>query len=98
MDATDILLDDDGDLLIVNDDFRIGLSDEQHIEDILISYPGEYKQSPLCGVNIRRAINGSIDGVVRRDVRLNLEADGYQVNNIVFTESELSIDAKRTLP
>jgi phage baseplate assembly protein W len=96
MDATDIQLDNNEDLLVINEDLLIGLSDDQHIEDILITYPGEYKQSPLCGVNIRRALNGSIDGSIRRDVRLNLEGDGYQVDSVTFTEEELKINAKRT--
>lgn len=96
MEATDFLLDANGDELIVNDDLLIGFSDDQHIEDILRSYPGEWKQFPLCGVNIKRAVNGTVDGSIRRDVRLNLESDGYKVKNIVFTETELNIDAERS--
>lgn len=95
MNAIDFLLDDNGDELILNGDLVLGGSDDQHITDILASYPGEWKQSPLCGVNIRRAINGSMDGRIRRDVRLQLEADGYKVKNITFTETELNIDAER---
>lgn len=95
MEAIDIIMDDNGDELLLNDDLVLGSSDEQHISDILASYPGEWKQSPLCGVNIRRAINGSLNGVIRRDVRLQLEADGYKVKKITFTETELDIDAER---
>jgi hypothetical protein len=95
MEAIDLLMDNGGDEVLINDDLALGASDEQHIIDILQSYPGEWKQSPLCGVNIRRAINGAVDGTIRRDVRLQLEADGYKVKNIIFSESELNIDAER---
>jgi len=95
MEAIDFLLDENGDELLMSGDLVLGASDEQHISDILVSYPGEWKQNPLCGVNIRRAINGSLNGTIRRDVRLQLEADGYKVKNITFTESELNIDAER---
>lgn len=95
MEAIDFLMDVNGDELLINDDVVLGLSDEQHIIDILRSYPGEWKQSPLAGVNINRAINGLLDGTIRRDVRLQLEADGYKVKNITFTEEELNIDAER---
>lgn len=95
MEAIDLLMDDIGDELLINDDLVLSPSDDQHISDILVSYPGEWKQSPLCGVYIRRSLNGSLDGTIRRDVRLQLEADGYKVKNITFSDSELNIDAER---
>lgn len=95
MNAQDFLLDDNGDLLIVDDDVVMGPSDEQHIQDILVSYPGEWKQNPLCGVNLKRGVNGLINGAIERDIRMNLIADGYQVNNVTITTDQLLIDATR---
>lgn len=93
---TDIQLDETGDLLISNGNLVVGESDNEHIGEILRAYPGEYKQSPMIGVDIKRAINGAIDGNVRRDIRLNLQADGLRVSNLVFTETQLNIDADYT--
>ena len=95
MDAVDLLLDEDGDLMELFDDDIEGLSDEQHIQDILVAYPGEYRLDPFSGVNIKRAQNGSINGAVRRDIQINLEYDNYQVGSILYTESQLNINAKR---
>lgn len=95
MDAIDFLVDENGDEALVDGDLLLAASDEEHIQDILISYPGEWKQFPFVGVNITRIIRGSIDGTVRRDIRLNLTADGYRVGNIIFNENELKIDAER---
>jgi hypothetical protein len=93
--ATDILLDDNGDIALLNEDLVTGPSDWQHVHDILESYPGSYKQFPLVGVNVTKAVNGPIDGSLRKEIMLQLEADGYSVRSIVLTEQELSIDAQR---
>jgi hypothetical protein len=50
--AKDFLQNDDNDLLIENNDFVIGNSDEDHIVDIINSAQGDWKEYVLCGVNI----------------------------------------------
>lgn len=57
--AKDILLGADRDLLFIEGDFNIGNSDEQHVEDILLSSKGEYKQFPLIGIDLLSFINSS---------------------------------------
>jgi hypothetical protein len=95
MDAVDFIREADNEIKIANGDFVIGLSDEQHIEDLLIAAPGDVKQFPLVGVDISKAINGSVDGEVRKEIRLQLVADGYDVTTIDFKNGELNINAKR---
>jgi hypothetical protein len=95
MAAIDYMRDVDNDIAIVNGDFAIGLSDEQHIADILQAYPGDFKQFPLVGVNINKAINGAVDGELRKEIRLQLVADGYNVTGIDFINDQLLINAKR---
>ena len=91
----DILTDDDGDLIIKNGDIVIGESDYQHIQDIIIAAPGDYKQYPLIGANIRMQQNGSIDGDFRKLLRLQLESDGYSVSQIQEINGILNIEAER---
>jgi hypothetical protein len=95
MDAQDIMIDSTGDLVIDNGDFKIGKSDGQHIECILRSSEGHFKEFPLCGADIQSAINGIIDGAYRKKVRLQLVRDGYKVKTVDYTNSILSIDATR---
>ena len=46
----DFLLDNTGDLLVAsNGDFSIGDSTVQEVQDIIMSYPGWWKQFPLVG-------------------------------------------------
>ncbi len=96
MEAVDLIRGTNNEIKIVNGDFVMGASDEQHIEDLLMAAPGEIKQFPLVGVNISKAINGTIDGEIRKEIKLQLEADGYNVSGINFINDELKINAQRS--
>ena len=79
---TDFLLDDNNDLLIVDGDFSIGLSDQQHIADTINANVGWWKEFPLDGVNIRNYAKtaGGAQQLARK-IKIELENDGYTVNN-----------------
>lgn len=53
----DFQLDEDGDLNIAHGDFTVGPSDVQHVEDIIQSFAGMWKQNPLLGVGIKQFLN-----------------------------------------
>ena len=63
-----------------NGDFNVGFSDRQHIEDVLLAKPGDYKMVPTLGVNVRSWMNGTISPRevenLQRTIRLNLQLDG----------------------
>lgn len=82
----DIITDpnDNNDLLIRGGDFVISDSGVQHIQHILEADSGQYKQHPRIGVGIRRALNGQVDGEVRRLIQLQLESDGLEVSSISY--------------
>jgi hypothetical protein len=81
LDATDLLQDTDGDLLIENGDFKIGASDNQHQEDIIGAYPGDWKQFPLVGVGINDYSGSTgMKATVESQIRQQLIADGYKIN------------------
>lgn len=65
------------DLHIANGDFVIGVSDVQHVRHILEAEKGQYKQFPLIGAAIRRAINAAINSILFREVGIQLKSDGY---------------------
>jgi hypothetical protein len=91
----DYLTDDNGDLIIENGDFKKGVATGQHIRDIIIASPGDYRQFPLVGFNIRKNVNGSFTGDDRKRLRLQLEGDGHTVNLIKEENGELKVDADR---
>jgi len=81
--ATDFILDEDGDIFInpVTGDLDIGLSDKQHIKDIINANIGYYKQFPLVGVGVFNYINsGGDDQKLERTIKIQLVSDGYSVD------------------
>jgi hypothetical protein len=101
--AKDFLFDDDEDLRIENGDLVIGDSDAQHIQDIIMSGPGWYKEFPAMGVNARIYLGSSgKEQELQRSIQLNLQSDGYRANMVRVKQNpngtfEVSkIDATRT--
>ena len=82
----DIQLGADGDLRIVNGDFVLGPSDQQHIEHIVESEKGNWREHPVVGVGIMRFLNASQKiqnkGKLSRKVGLQLEYDNYRIESI----------------
>lgn len=92
--SNDILLDG-LDLKIKDGDFHVGLAEGQHVELLLRCEIGNLKEYPLVGCGITSTINGQVDGVVRKQIRLQLERDGFKVRQITYKSDILTIDATR---
>jgi len=102
MQATDILLDENDDLQFQDGDFKIGYSDQQHVEHIIKAFPGQYYQTPKIGVGIKKYLNASVSKqTVKRNIKENLELDNYRVNEVSIQgsidEMNISIDAERMI-
>ena len=104
MAVKDILLGDDGDLIIKNGDFLVGDSDVQHVNDIIEASPGYYKQFPILGVGIDSYMNSSgKEQQLNNAIRINLESDSYQLNGvdiltdagIINSNTQIYVDANR---
>jgi hypothetical protein len=98
MTAIDYLTDEDGDMQedAVTLDFVEGVSDDQHIEDIIRFEPGEMKYDVLMGVGIEKQINGiTNNGGLRKLITLQLEADGYRVSELRIDGELIDINAER---
>ena len=95
----DIDLETDLDLKIVNGDFAVSDSDQNHVINILKAYVGGYKQFPLVGVGIDYYLaSAGTQQVIKRNITVQMESDGYKVNKIeVLGQSKYSIDANRII-
>jgi hypothetical protein len=89
---TDFLLDKNRDLKIDSGDFVIGDSTEQNVELLFISTPGEWKEHIEAGISIERASNGNIDRFIDRTIRVQMEADGYEIAKLKISEIGITID------
>lgn len=67
-------------------DFEFVPSDNQHILDILRSYPGYWKRVPGIGAGIGSLLKAKINVVtVENKTKTQLESDSYQVGRPVLS-------------
>lgn len=74
-----------GDLVFneTNSDVEFGPSDEQHIEDTIAAIPGNWPEHPADGVALMTYLGASgEEQVLARKAKIQLQADGYQANNV----------------
>lgn len=81
-------------------DLNVGYSDEQHIDNVMMSAPGHFKQHPLIGVDILQYVHAPMSpAVVRqlnRKIKLQIEADGGKQTKIDINPKTSTIYAKAT--
>jgi hypothetical protein len=83
----DILLVDN-DLQIDGEDFLLGNSDNQYVQDIIEAEKGWYKLSPFLGVGVMKYLNSAIDiNTISKEIKKELESDGYK-NPLIKIDSE----------
>lgn len=100
MAARDYSLDESGDLKISGGDFFVSESEAQHLQDIILSHKGEWRQHPLCGVGLSFYLNApstlSVISELKKEIHSNLKADGFTVRKCDVSEDfTLTIDANR---
>lgn len=81
------------DLLLDQSDLVLGESTVQHQHLLLVTHPGEWKQSPLAGVGLDYWLNEERSGDMTAEVRRQFKADGMMVNSIGYEQGRLKIDA-----
>ena len=87
----DDLLLNDFDLEFENGDLVIGNSKDQSVQMLLLSAQGEWKEHPEAGADIRRAQNGVIDQLLERNIRVQLEADKFNLDKLTINENGFQI-------
>lgn len=98
--ATDILVNDENDLIIEHGDLVVGFSDVQHIDHMLRANKGDFKESPLIGIGVAKYRDASVSSVLidkfKKDVSIQLEYDGFSNIDINTTDfKEIFINADR---
>jgi hypothetical protein len=84
--AYDILLGADGDLPIDAGALQLGRSDNQHITDCMLAFPGWWKQFPQNGIGLPIFYKAKVmPGVVLNKVKTQLGNDGYTLKNPTVT-------------
>lgn len=91
----DILLDPANNnlLLDASGNIKIGTSDEQHQALLLLFDKGSLKENPDSGVGAFKYLEAEQHEELLREVRTQFTMDGMEINQIVFENNKLSIDA-----
>jgi hypothetical protein len=91
----DILLDTtQNDLLLdASGTIKIGNSDQQHQALLLLFDKGSLKENPDTGVGVFKHLEAEEPEAFLREVRMQFSMDGMDINQIVFENNKLSIDA-----
>ena len=96
MAVKDYLTDENGDLAFYQGDLKVGFSDEQHKDDIIVSEIGSWKEFPTLGVGISKYLNGPNFQEAKKYIKLHLETDSYKVKAIDINDNlEIKVDADR---
>lgn len=74
------------DLNIINGDFAVIESTEQHQRLLLIATPGEYKQKPLSGVGLSNYLLDERPGNLLNNIRSQFTTDGMSVETVTISE------------
>lgn len=95
--AHDIRFTDADDLFITSGgDFGITESDTQHVDNIIDSWVGHWREFPTVGVGVKRKLaqSGNIQRI-SREIKIQLTTDGYNVKNIQIVNGEVYVTGKR---
>lgn len=91
--VNDILIDPTTlDLQIVAGDFKVGDSTTQHQQLILLAAKGDFKLSPLLGVDVFKHLHDN-STTLARDTRVEFIKDGMQVHAINNVNGQITVDA-----
>jgi phage baseplate assembly protein W len=80
------------DLVIIDGTFDKSEDTQQCIQDILSSSPGDYKQYPMIGADLKSYINSSSStSMLERQIRLSLAMDEILLKGIGWVNGEIEI-------
>lgn len=93
----DIILDDNYDIKIVNGDFNVSASDNQHLALITVTNTGQWKENPFVGLGMSNNLGSNLSASeIKSQAQQQYEADGYTIHSITIVDNEIyNVDAER---
>lgn len=90
----DILLDEEGDIIIENGDFKIGESTYQEVKSLLETPPGGLRENGYFGIDLANEIDedGSIN--FKAELKKQLKLDNKKLKTYSTNGNKLSIDVE----
>lgn len=94
MEVYDIKLNATNDIQIVNGDFVIEESTQQHQLLLLMSNKGEWKQNPDRCVGVSNYIENKDNGAVSREIHTEFARDGMKITSIKVDNQNIEVEAE----
>ena len=88
------LIDTDGELLVQNGNLAIGDVTADIAERVIVAYPGEFKEVPVIGGNVKTAQNGQLSPFWTGETKEQLTQMLVEVNSLKITDENIIIDYK----
>lgn len=88
----DILVNPQNDLEWVGGDLGVIDSSFQNVKMLLESEQGQWKQHPEAGCFLQRNKNGNITRFFERNLRVQLQADGFSVKKLAITPTGVHLE------
>lgn len=83
-----------GDILVGKNGVSIGDTSQQNQYLILVSHPGEWKESPLLGVGIGDYVNDNETDFIRHSIYENFRMDGIEIEKMTVNPGDIEIAAQ----
>lgn len=84
---TGILIDTEtGDLMVTGRSLTLGDTDSQVVELVLVTAPGEWKEQPLLGADVRSQLGGQTDPMWPGQTKKMIQSQGVEVQRIEIGE------------
>lgn len=90
----DFLLDSEFDLVIENGDIKMGNSDLQHQQLLLLTGVGEWREKPTAGVDLLSELDDEAETAsIENRIKRAFEADGMTVNKCRIQGTAIEVEA-----
>ena len=90
---TDLLLNAEGDLLLVNGDVAAGNAATDNQRLLLTIEKAELRYAPFDVVGVREYLNDESPRTMLREIRRVFALDGMRIDTMTFVNGSLKIDA-----
>ena len=87
-----ILFDKSGDFMVSGGTLLVDNVDEQIVECVMISVPGELKEIPMIGMNLKNMICGLVDPMFPGALKAQLATQHLTAKKITVSETEINVE------
>lgn len=90
------MIDEDGDQIFENGDYKVGNAIDQDVDTILGLSPGHWPSDPVMGPSLFRMIKSSLPvDRIRKAIKLNLKRDSKNVRTLRIVKGIVKLDCEQ---